>query len=309
MHRASAPTRVHHLLRSHRQRPASKEHGVWILRDPWMYALARANTLTGMSIENLTLGPDPSSRTGRRRSRLIVMVTVAVSVTALAVVGGPARREPGVLGQSPTSPLQVVVVGDVSAGENGCGGCSTYVDQSAVAWAQDGRPPVRVHDHTAAADDAPSMPTLVDRLRYDPDVRAAVSVADVIVLAVGSADVAQAAPARCHAERPSPCPTTISQFRDSLTVWMTETERIRHHRPLTLRIITPPPISGSPRQNDIARSACQVAALHDGICVNVFRLARTDDHLVTGESDSRHPQLTQHGHDLVASHLIALGPT
>ena len=99
----------------------------------------------------------------------------------------------------------------------------------------------------------------------------------------------------------------IPQFRQSLTDWIAETATIRDHRPVNLRIITPPPTSGSPRQNDIARIACEVAAAHDATCVNVYNLARTDEHIVGARADPSHPQLTQHGHDLVATQLIAIG--
>ena len=90
---------------------------------------------------------------------------------------------------------------------------------------------------------------------------------------------------------------------------MAETETIRHHRPVKLRVITPPPTSGSPRQNDVARTACEIAAARDAKCVNVYDLARTDEHIVAARADPSHPHLTQHGHDLVATQLIAIGIT
>jgi hypothetical protein len=113
--------------------------------------------------------------------------------------------------------------------------------------------------------------------------------------------------AQCPRRWRTTCPKPIAQFRQSLTDWIAATATIRDHRPVELRIITPPPTSGSPRQNDIARIACEVAAAHDAQCVNVYNSARTDEHVVGAGADPDHPQLTQHGHDLVAMQLIAVG--
>ncbi len=143
----------------------------------------------------------------------------------------------------------------------------------------------------------------------DPSTRAAVDVADIIVLAVGSGDVTPPPPStRCPARRRSRCPeVTVSQFRDNLTAWIDETDHTRQQGSLVLRVITPPPTSGSPSQNDVARTACQIAAAHRAACINTYSLARTDEHITTVKTDPRHPQLTQHGHDLVATQLIATG--
>ena len=43
--------------------------------------------------------------------------------------------------------------------------------------------------------------------------------------------------------------------------------------------------------------------------MNVYDLARIDEHIVAARADPSHPHLTQHGHDLVATKLIATGIT
>lgn len=265
------------------------------------------------SIENLTLDRDPSAPVRRCHWARLVILTVVCSLAAVAMVAGQDHREPAAIGAPPT-PLDVLVLGDTSARSDGCTRCLTYVDQLAAAWSQGGRRQVRIDDRSESADVAPSsMPALVESLRSDPDIRAAVSDADVIVLAVGNGDVAHRAaptPELCRAERQSRCPgLTIGQFRDSLRAWIAETDTIRHYRPLTLRVITPAPTSGSPRQNHVARTTCLVVAAHDGDCINLYNLARSDEHIVAAGTDPRHPQLTQHGHDLVATQLISLGIT
>ena len=261
-------------------------------------------------IDSLTLGEDPSAQTGRRPWWFIVIAaTVVASLAALAMVGDDDRRETGALSPPPI-PLNVLILGDTSAGRGGCADCLTYVDQLAAALSQGGRRPVRIDDQTAAADQTPSsMPALLYRLRADPSTRAAVDVADIIVLAVGSGDVTPPPPStRCPARRRSRCPeVTVSQFRDNLTAWIDETDHTRQQGSLVLRVITPPPTSGSPSQNDVARTTCQIAAAHRAACINTYSLARTDEHITTVKTDPRHPQLTQHGHDLVATQLIATG--
>ena len=259
------------------------------------------------SIEAFTLGHDPTAPTRRRHRWPLAIMTVLSGVAALAMIGAQNHREPGVFGSLP-SPLDVLVLGDASASREGCTGCFTYVDQLAVAESGDGRRRIRIVDKTMSGQaTAVSMPALVDDLRSTPELRAAVAEADVILLAVGSGDVTHPA-ADCPVGRGTPCPAKpVPQFRVSLTDWMVETETIRRHRPVKLRVITPPPTSGSPRQKDVARTACEISAARDAKCANVYDLARSDEHVVAAGVDPSHPQLTQHGHDLVAVHLMAIG--
>ncbi len=233
------------------------------------------------------------------------MMTVVFSIAALAMIGGQDHREPGVVGSLPTQ-LNILVLGDASAGREGCAHCFSYVDQLAATESADGRRRIRIHDKTMSAQTAPpSIPALVEDLRSTSEFRSAVAQADVILLAVGNGDVMQ-----CPLTRRTPCPAKpIPQFRQSLTDWIAETETIRHDRPVKLRVITPPPTSGSPRQQDVARTACEIAAAHSARCVNVYALARTDEHIVAVPADPNNPHLTQHGHDLVATQLISFGIT
>ena len=102
---------------------------------------------------------------------VIAAAAVVASLAALAVDGGPDRREPGTL-SPPPAPLNVLILGDTSAGRDGCADCLTYVDQLAAALSQDGRRRVRIDDQTSAADRAPSsMPALLERLRTDHNLR------------------------------------------------------------------------------------------------------------------------------------------
>jgi hypothetical protein len=258
-----------------------------------------------LSIDTLTLGPDPTASTHQWQRWSLAIVTVLSTIAALAMIGAQDHREPGAVG-SISTPLNILIVGDASAGGEGCAFCFSYVDQLSAAASEDGRRRVRIDDKTMSAQTPPpSMPTLVEGLRSNPELRSAVAKADVILLAMGNGDATH-----CPGTRRTPCPATlIPQFRQSLTDWMAETETIRHHRPVELRVITPPPTSGSPRQNNVARTACEIAASHDAQCVNVYDLARTDEHIVPPRTDPSHPRLTQHGHDRVATQLIAIGIT
>ena len=261
-----------------------------------------------VSIDALTLGRDPTAPTGHWQQWSLAIVTVLSCIAALAMIGAHDHREPGTLGSLPIS-LDILVLGDASAGSEGCARCFTYVDQLASAESEQG---IRIHIHDkimSARTEPPSIAALVDDLRSTPELRAAVTKADLILLALGSGDVTHPA-ADCPASQRTRCSTRpIPQFRQSLADWISETEAIRHHRSVKLRVITTPPTSGSPRQNDVARTACEIAAARDAQCVNVFDLARTDEHVVSARADPSHPRLTQHGHDLVAAQLIASGIT
>jgi len=258
-----------------------------------------------MSTDTLSLGPDPTAPTHHWQRWSLAIVTVLSSIAALAMIGAQDHREPGAIGSIPI-PLNILVVGDASAGGEACAHCLNYVAQFAAAASDDGRRRVRIDDKTMAGQTPPpSVPTLVEGLHSTPELRSAVAKADVILLAMGDGDVIH-----CPMARRMPCPAKpIPQFRQSLTDWMAETETIRHHRSVKLRVITPPPTSGSPRQNDVARTACEIAAEHRATCVNVYDLARIDEHIVAARADPSHPHLTQHGHDLVATKLIATGIT
>ncbi len=141
-------------------------------------------------------------------------------------------------------------------------------------------------------------------------MRYAVDNADVIMLAIGSGDVTPPpTAARCRSKQGARCPeVAVSLFRSNLSAWIAETRHLRHQSPPALRIITPPPTTGSPSQNNIARTACQIAATYRTGCVNTYNIARTDEHITANKTDPHHhPRLTQHGHDLVATELIAIG--
>jgi hypothetical protein len=261
------------------------------------------------SVDELVLGPDPSAST-HRLHRYLLVATVLSGLAVLAMMSGLDSREPAAL-ELLSAPLDILVLGDSSADPEACSSCSTYVDRSAASWSESTRRRVRLDRKTVPSDlAAPSMTTLVESLRSDLDIRDSVSEADVILLAIGSGDVTDAAAAFCRTERqaPSPCPAaSVVEFRRGLASWITEIDTIRDHRPVILRVITPPPTSGLPRQSHVARTACQVAAAHAAACVNVYDLARTDELVVEPGGDPRHTQLTQHGHDLVAAELTATG--
>ena len=261
------------------------------------------------SVDELVLGPEPSPPTHRFHQCLLAVILLC-TIAALATISGLDSREPAVLELLPT-PLNILVLGDSSADPDACSTCSSYVDQSTAAWSQRSGRRVRLDRKTVPSNlPAPSMPTLVESLRSDPDIRDSVSEADLILLAIGNGDVAPTAPTSCRAERQTPCPNVpVAEFRQSLASWISETDTIRRHRPVILRVVTPPPTSGLPRQSHVARTACQVAAAHAAGCVNVYDQARTDELVVDPGSDPQHPQLTQHGHDIVAAQLIATGIT
>ena len=261
------------------------------------------------SVDELVLGPEASPPT-RRLHQCLLAVTVLCTITALAMISGLDSREPGAL-ELLSTPLNILVLGDSSADPEACSTCSSYVDQSAAAWSQRSGRRVRLDRKTVPSDvAAPSMPTLVESLRSDPDIRDSVSEADVILLAIGSGDVAPTAATSCRAERQAPCPR--GPRREVPPKLGLMDHRDRHH---------PRPPPGDPSRGHSTTNLrltpaepCRadrlsVAAAHAAACVNVYDQARTDELLVDPGSDPQHPQLTQHGHDIVAAQLIATGIT
>ena len=184
------------------------------------------------SVDELVLGPDASPPTHRLHQCLLA-VTVLCTIAALAMISGLDSREPEAL-ELLSTPLNILVLGDSSADPEACSTCSSYVDQSAAAWSQRSGRRVRLDRKTVPSDmAAPSMPTLVESLRSDPDIRDSVSEADVILLAIGSGDVAPTPPLHpAVSERQAPCPKVpVAKFRQSLASWTTETDTIRRPPP------------------------------------------------------------------------------
>ena len=225
-------------------------------------------------------------------------------------MSGLDSREPGAR-ELLSTPLDILVLGDSSADPEACPTCSTYVDQSAAAWSQRSRRRVRLDRKTVPSDRGRP-------LNADPGRKPPIRPRHSRLRVRSRRDPARHRQRRCHTHRRYilPCGTASAlpkgPRREVPPKLGLMDHRDRHHPPPPPGdpcVVTPPPTSGLPRQSHVARTACQVAAAHAAACVNVYDQARTDELVVDPGPDPQHPQLTQHGHDIVAAQLSASGIT
>ena len=265
-----------------------------------------------MPIEVLVTNRRPSRRPVSAWERFFELVLGSAAVGflafALTLFDDTAGAERAVL-EPGGSEVRVLVLGDSSAGNLGCPGCLTYVEQFAASVEHDTERRVRVADWTWRRNTWPtaSVASVLWQLRADPRLREVVSSSDVVVIALGDRDLPPAPRAdRCRDRRESRC--TARVFRDRLDALLTEVGQIRQQQPVVLRVITSAsPTAPERARRQLTRNACQVARRHGGACVDPFRgapdITPGDWELIAG-----HPRLSQHGHDVVARELIAIGP-
>ena len=218
---------------------------------------------------------------------------VAIGLLAVAVLVKETTRTERVLSDPVSLSRLIVVMGDASAGEDGCGGrCRTYTEQLAASLRQEGREPVEIEDRSWRRNTWPpaSVNSVAAYLRADPSLRRAVRSADVLVLALTG--------------------TSPAEFGEQLRSLLDEVDWIRQDRSIDLRVVIAPTSRPSGTWTGrVAAAGCQVAVSYAGACVNVSELVRLG-HLSPGDwqtAAARHPRLSQHGHDVVARELLG-GP-
>lgn len=238
-----------------------------------------------MDMDVLATGPLrlPVRPAWRRFAGLIAFV----AVIGLMAGANLAKTEPGLT--SAAASHRIVLVGDASAGKEGCpGGCRTYTEQLAASLEQGTGKTVWVEDRSWRSNTWPpaSASSVAAYLRADSGMRSAVRSADVLVLALTG--------------------TSPTEFADQLRSLLDEVDWVRHDRPVDLRVVVAPtPRSSGTWAGKVAEAGCQVAVSYARACVSVSELVR---HGLLGpgdwETSGWHPRLSQHGHDVVARELI-----
>jgi hypothetical protein len=244
-----------------------------------------------METDEVTSGRQPPARPTRRRFTGVTAFATVIGVLVMVNLAKPAgwtdqRRT----SREPTS-LRIVLIGDASAGTDGCpGGCRTYTEQLAAHLRHERATSIAIEDRSWRTNTWPpaTANSVAAFLRADPSMRQAVRSADVLVLALTG--------------------SSPTEFVEQLRRLLDEVDWIRHDRPVDLRVVVAPvPRSSGTWAGGIAEAGCQVVASYDGACVNVSelvrhgRLAPTDWRASDGH---HHPRLSQHGHDVVARELI-----
>ena len=261
-----------------------------------------------------------------------VIVSLAIVVGALQ---GPEEwSEPGVLASPDSKPIRLLVLGDASASEESCPGCLTYSRQFADAMSDDGRV-VQLHDATWRVNASPgaSVAGMIGLVRVDPEVRRAVSEADVVVLAMGSADLRPVQHTNCaagtirgqsaHNRRPDCANRSLALMGRRLQTLADLISGLRQDRPAALRLVTVGrrQVVGlqalrhrGSRAAQVAQLAermatiqCSVIVRNRGLCVNLSDLTRGHGLRARDRAVARKDLMTQAEHDLVVRELLRLG--
>lgn len=234
----------------------------------------------------------PARPRWRQFAGLTAFVLV-IGLLAAVNLGKPVGELPRGLMTEESADRQVLLLGDASAGQDGCSGqCHTYTQQLAASVRHATRKPVEIEDHTWRPNTWPpaSVNAVAAYVRADPSLRRAVGAADVLVLAVTG--------------------TSPIGLADDLRSLLDEVDWIRQDRPVDLRVvIAPAPGRSGTWTGQVAVAGCQVVAAYAGACVNVSELVRLG--MLTPadwqQPATGHPRLSQHGHDVVARELIGAG--
>lgn len=280
------------------------------------------------------------------RPPLVAWVRVLVGfgaalIVSLAIIAGALRgpnewSEPGILASPGGKPIRVLVLGDASASEESCPGCLTYSRQFADSMSDDGRV-AQLYDATWRPNASPgaSVAGMIGLVRTDAEVRSAVSEADVVVLAMGSADLQPAEYANCAAgtmrarhfyrRQPDCLNRSLSRMSQRLQTLADLIGGLRHGRPAALRLVTVGwrQVVGlqAPRQRGsrvapvaqlaerLAAIQCSVIVRNRGFCIDLTEATRGHVLSTRDRAIARKQPLTQAEHDLVARELLRLGRT
>lgn len=246
-------------------------------------------------------------------ARVLVGFGAAV-IVSLAVVAGALRgpdewSEPGVLATPGSEPIRLLVLGDASGSEESCPECLTYSRQFADSMRDDGRVG-QLYDATWRANASPgaSVAGMIGLVRTDPEVRREVSAADVVVLAMGPADLGN---------------RSLPRLGQRLQTLVDLIGGLRHGRPAALRLVTVGRrqavglLELGQRESRVAQGVqlaerlaaiqCSVIVRNRGFCVNLTELTRGPGPSVRDRALARKHPMTQAEHDLVARELLRLG--
>ena len=222
----------------------------------------------------------------------------------------PAGLEAGLVPLRAGPSLGIVVLGDSSAGQDGCPGCRTYVDQLADELASDDMA-VTVTDETwrSNASWGASVLAMQGQLRYVSSASRAVASAEIVIVALGEQDL-PADPRRCRTR--SCVDRELRLHEQRLAGLLEHISELRHGRSTGLRVVTHPAL-GRAGHTDVLRQRmaavqCAAADRFGGMCVNLGVLMRSGELTAAdGNTAARMIRLSQHGHDAVARELLRLG--
>lgn len=262
-----------------------------------------------MTIETLQTGWEPRQQQ-RSRWRIAALVVLVVGLVLVLCHGLPPvglEAESGVLRAHP--PLDIVVLGDTSAGQDGCPNCRIYADRLADQLAADDME-VAVVDETwrSNASRGASVLAMQGQLRSVSNVARAVASAEIVIVALGEQDLPVDSP-RCRTRH---CVDRELRRHEQLVAGLLELiTELRPGRSTGLRLVTAP-VTRRAGRSDVVRerwaaAQCAAVARYDGNCLDVGVLRRSGE-LTAADWDSaaRTSSLSQHGHDAVARELLRL---
>ncbi len=253
-----------------------------------------------------------------------VMLLAACQGTGTATSSPPGSAAPG---------WRLVTVGDsIPFAQTDCGGCPSFTTLFAAAVQRDSAKTVDAqnlssHDNLTGA-------RLLDRIRNDGAVRAAVRAADIVVVTIGHNDTPwNAVDDACDGNNPDgvfnwslysgACVTELAtRHGTELDGILTEIENLRRGMPTAVRVTTDyndvigwdqaPAEAVAPSievLEALHAETCRVAELHHAICVDVYRSFNgPDGRTAAGSllaSDYTHPSAT--GQERIAQLLEAAG--
>jgi hypothetical protein len=218
-----------------------------------------------------------------------IAFVLVVGLLAAANLAKSVERTEGASSSPDSASRLILLVGDASAGQDGCPGrCRTYTEQLAANLQHEGPEAVKIEDRSWRTNTWPpaSVNSVAAYMRADPGLRQAVRSADVLVLALTG--------------------TSPNEFAEQLRSLLDEVDWIRHDEPVDLRVvIAPRPTSSGTWVGQVAETGCQVVVSYAGACVNVSELVRSGRLAPADWQPSPgHPRLSQNGHDVLALELV-----
>jgi hypothetical protein len=244
-----------------------------------------------MGTDVLTMSRGERASTWWRRLAALVSVPVVGLLLTASLIDPTDRAERQLLPER--SALQILLLGDSSAGRDSCRGrCTTYTEQLAETLRHKFEHPTELEDRSWRGNAWPpaTVESVLAYVRTDSGLREVVRSADVLVLALTDRDGSQSS----------------SRFAERLDTLLSEVSRIRNNRPILLGVVVASwPGESRTIERHVTEGGCQVTRFRDGACVNLTQLLHGD--LLTTEdwkAIAGRPSLSQHGHDVVARVLI-----
>lgn len=275
---------------------------------------------------------------------MVLTATLTLSACSGDRTGQPVTntpKSPAEASASPAPAMRLLVLGDSTASETTCPGCTIYPDQLASAMAKEFGADVLL-DNLAWVLWNPKAAEVADVLEFvrtDPTARDSVADADAVLITVGHNDLAYnrlddpcgVAPRYPRVDWKSLTHACINrvndEYRRDLDALLGEIEQIREGTPTMLRVTNVynsvigdlvDPTWNSPAAiepsmyavEQMVRAQCEVAERHDGSCADTYHALNGEDGSESAQDflnpvDATH--LAQAGEDAFAAAIISLG--